>query len=54
MIDGKSFVESIKTVFDGELSWEQLQGIEKRRRSILKRQGTYSFFRILLFWDGKK
>jgi hypothetical protein len=47
-------VESIKTsVLKGdELSWEQLQSVEKRRRAILRRQGKYSFFKIVLFWDG--
>jgi hypothetical protein len=49
----KKLVSSIKSSFsDGELSWEQLQAIEKRRRSILRRQGHYSFFRIVFFWDG--
>lgn len=50
---GKSFAEILKvSVFGDELSWEQLQAIEKRRRAILQRQGKHSYFRILLFYDG--
>lgn len=51
---GQNVLSSLKsTLLGGELSWEQLQSIEKRRRSILRRQGKYSFFRIVVFWDGK-
>lgn len=49
----KKLLSSVTANFkDGELSWEQLQAVEKRRRAILRRQGRFSFFRIVLFWDG--
>lgn len=49
----KKLVSSITSSFsDGELSWEQLQAIGKRHQLILCRQGHYSFFRIVFFWDG--
>jgi len=52
-LPGSGLLSSIKEGFvDGELSWEELQAIEKRRRSILRRQGHNSFFRIVFFWDG--
>eukprot|EP00977_Amphora_coffeiformis_P009244 scaffold2102_cov161-Amphora_coffeaeformis.AAC.28 len=44
----KTLVNSITT----DLSWEELQALEKRRRKILRRQGRKSFFRILFSWDG--
>jgi len=52
MVVGK-LVNSVRGgLQDAELSWDELQAVEKRRRSILKRQGNFSFFRIVFFWDG--
>lgn len=53
MDSGKFALSTIKTsVLGGEYTWEQLVSIERRRRSILRRQGKFSFFRIVFFWDG--
>jgi len=36
---------------DREYTWEELQALEKKRRSILERV-ELPFWRVLLFWDG--